>query len=354
MTIKDKYALNFYKKPLFINNGKSISYIDETLILSGTGPDDYRAFGGMAIDANGILHLTYRAGSDHLQTKDGTIYYQRSLNTLGTEWTERRAIISDLPGATVTVGGNGIYVTQTGRILLFYSHPITPYAMRQIHSDDGGETWSESVEMTTDYPIPTGVLGGPGRPVYKNSRYLKSFYGYPSVGAYGSYLYQSTTTESPWTQVSVIASPSIVINGTNATFEEPTLVIRHDKLLLSFLRSDPLQGTYMSYSPDDGIIWSYPTYIFAGVGMPCVDISPSGTIFIMSREAGSMRPIKAISYDGGKTFDVSYIDDRTGAQMYGGVCWSPIEKKFVVFYMVTVGDVNYGSCDVVIRRFSES
>lgn len=352
MTIKDKYGFSFYKKPIFIDNGKSISYIDETVIQSGTGPQDYRAFGDMHIDANGFLHITWRAGSDHLQTFDSTLFYCKSLDQEGKLWGTPVVIANDT--GSLHIGGNTIFITPTGRIIIYYGNNLGVNPVKFVYSDDGGTTFSSEQNFTNDYPTPTGVLSSPGRPIYKNGLILKAAYGYPSGGNYGGYLYQSSDDGLTYTQRSVIAPTNITIGGVNAAFEEPTLFARHDKLLISLLRSDPLHQTYMVCSPDNGITWSYPTAVYPGVGKGSVDISPSGTIFVMTRDYATQRPIKCISTDGGKTFTSSFIDDRTGAQMYGGVCWSPIKKMFIVFYMVTVGDVNYGSCDMVVRRFSEN
>lgn len=109
---------------------------------------------------------------------------------------------------------------------LFFYYLLVPLANTQLrvpyvkYSDDGGETWSLGIKVTTDFE-PNGQLAGPGGSItLANGDIIKTYYGRTgSTGNRKVYVYKSTAASNGlvWTQISNVDYFQTTLTGTSGT-----------------------------------------------------------------------------------------------------------------------------------------
>lgn len=128
MNLISKYGLSIKQKPAFSSNGKSIQFIDETLVRDGNDfpVDDYGAWAQLEIkNSNGKLFAIYHIGSDHGQTHNAKLAFTTSTDH-GYTWTAEYTLKHNGQSSPWfgNVGGPALHYNQTtGRLTAFCNGP---------------------------------------------------------------------------------------------------------------------------------------------------------------------------------------------------------------------------------------
>jgi hypothetical protein len=355
MNISERYGVPAYKRPRFNSNGKSVTKIDDWQLYLGVGSKDYPAFLSAYLDSSGSIRIAVRNGSDHNATPDGDIgsavYTQQNILD--------KATISSLT-TIVAHGGRqltdpSVYIASSGRIFIFFL--IEPTGKRQlwyVYSDNNGVSWSAEIRMTLDYD--DNQITSPGEPFDDGEFIYKSCYARGvGAGSREGVMYKKALTDDFSVQNSFTKMPNLIYQIEAFNGEEPTFRRLSNGIFFGFVRSDPDNKMYKVMSYDRGVNYSRISNAFPGLAKTGFDVSPSGTIFGISREnGGTFRTIYCVSYDMGKTFTTGYADARTGANMYGRAMWHPQLNMFVAMYATETGAINNSPIELVCATFSET
>lgn len=332
------YNSSLYKKSAFTPTGKSVSFDSESVIEVGSGTLDYLAFPGFVISPdNDWMHIWYRQGSNHNNSLDGNMVYRRS-KTNGASWESPVTIIS--ASATDLYTDGRCIVTSTGRVILFYSIIVgwvsgqaKPVQTWFVYSDDGGDTFSSPVRMTTDYG--SGQVGGSGNAIEVSGTLYLPCYARPALtGTREGPIYKSVDNGLTWT-LHALAYNSIPLDH-----EEPNFAVAN-QIVTMLLRSDPQQKTFSIYSPVENMFVSRSSYntslqidAFNSIGKNGVCSTPSGLLVSTGRDPSTSRTIIAYSADYGQTWTSSFLDARTNAYMYGQFQYHHGLNKLMAVYAV--------------------
>lgn len=352
--INSRFGFNMYKYPIWPNNGKTVAKESETELSFITGSQDYAFLCDLAIDANGILHATYRLGTGHNTANDGDIIYRRSLNTSGTSWDSQ--VIVKAHGGNMATNPCIFFIGVRLHIIYIYAGD-----WMLIYSDDNGETWSGEV-FWINYYIGgggNGQLSGASQAIEHNGKVLKAMYGTTlNSGERQGYLYESTgldlSSSPPFTFKSFITKPLTTPEAYD--WEEPSLIRRSDGLIMGAVRSDPKKEIHTIYTLNGGTLFSHARKWLADSWMKIGwAVSPSGTGMFIGRNKADARAVLIYSNDYFRNgISGGYCDSRTGEAEYAGTVWSPQEGKFICLRSTEIGTPDTGPTILLCERYIES
>lgn len=344
--------------PTWTSNGKKFVPDDDSTDIQIAPPGGadvaYWAFPDLAIDINNNLYLIYQRAVSHAGGTDvgsGT-YIQKSTDG-GLTW-GTAIYVNDTN--IDPVGGPTIGVTETGRIIAFYSDFANSQSLglRQPFftvSDNDAVSFTSLTHLTTDYPDP-GAVYGPGKAIRHRGVMLKPMYGRSTAsGNRGIFIYKSTDNGGSW----VFHGTVIPEADSVSDYEEPYLAELPNGMLQCAIKSETLDISVVSYSLDGGVHWSATKFLMNSEGKNGIVCSPSGTLLAVGRKFPNTdwRIIYTSSPDMGFTWDAeAYADGIINQYMYSGAVWHPGRGKAVVAYG---SDTNFpsGPCKIIIKTFSE-
>lgn len=286
---------------------------------AGTGARGYLSFGGQAVNnTTGDLYFAYSAQDDHNSTKNGHGMAVRSTDLWATHATPVQIVAN--PGGGINIQDLDIFVTSTGRIIIFYTKSPTGVgeSIGYYKYTDNADLSGLSAEqrLTLDYSGVGDFIDTTGSCVEIGGIIYKTCWGAQGGGTEIP-VYQSSDNGVSWTLKSLI--------GTAAeNYDETCLALHPNGRVWAAIRDNASQELLIKYSDDNLTTWS--AVISTGIGAKAKHgfvISPQGMFCVVTRDAPGLGRTVLIQSRNGTDWTKQNIDGRTGIYIYGTPVYHP-------------------------------
>lgn len=322
MTLTEKYNLGLYKPFAYKDSGKTLTLADSESMVVGevSGSLDFNGFPSLMRLSNGniLLHCNFATGHGadpvegagafiHTSTDNGLTFGSR------TKWWDSFNPPFALRGINPDVGLNDRIIVHAYDTEAFEGARV-PWAF---YSDDLLSTFSTPYKLTTDYDGDNRMADSTGGHLVVGSTIYKSLYG--RTGSSGNrymQLYKSVNNGESYSLVIRVPVPA------GKDYEEVQLRRFSDGLWLAMMRTDTDKTVEVMYGYAEDV-WSAPIAIgYSGWGRPTFDISPSGTLAVLGRNASEGGYANYMwSSNRCKTINTGLMSARETFQTYGSVMY---------------------------------
>ena len=339
------------------------------LLACGTDPEPSRKEGPVIKEENGLRKIVLlppgpgnprNSEGDFIQLKDGRILFvyshfyagrggdfdpaslaARFSNDGGLTWTREDVLVIPNEGDW-NVMAVSLLRLHTGEIAFFYSrtnskedtHPTLRL------STDEGKTWSDPIQIIPDHQMGYYILNNDrvvqlssGRLVAPLAQHYGPGWKEWDTGIGHLMCYLSDDGGRTWWRSRTTLTPPTPAKGEPVILQEPGVVELKDGRLMMFVRTDQ-NSQYLSYSSDQGEIWSQPvpSQIRSPRSPASIERIPkTGDLLLVWNDnvqtgtpmAGKRTPFNvALSKDEGKTWqNVKVLEDDPD----GWYCYTAIE-----------------------------
>lgn len=295
----------------------------------------YNAFPGLAQAANGDFVLSYKKGSDHVNSP--LVILRRSSDG-GATWSPEVVL------ADTSVPDPGLARTPLGDLVITFGklNQNGETGAAYGRSTDNGLTWGTFTFF--DNPLTDTLVVDPLLNIGA-TMYGAGYGPYAGGTGYAPTVWSSDDDGLTWTKLSELRQPG------DPGLDETALAQTAPNTLFAMMRADDNLDTFGRYSSDLGMTWgpliSYTSQI--GV-LQAPEVIQAGPALILMGRANTAIPgvqpsntiacprqlVAYVSYDGGQTFGYgAVLDTYTGQQIDGGYSWPILLRNgqiYVVYY----------------------
>jgi hypothetical protein len=298
----------------------------QTIESDGT----YNSTPGVVQAANGDWVLSYRKGTEHVNTP--LVILRRSRDQ-GTTWTPEVAYWN--------TSGNDPSLARTpgGDLLIEFvkNDPNGVAGAAYSRSADNGVTWSPFIFF--DQPV-SNTSALPTLFIHDGPTMYAAAYGPSTAGTGDSpFLWTSADDGLTWSKRSEL-------RGTlDPGMSETSIAETTPGTFLAISRADDDVNTYGRYSHDLGFTWDTLNSYTSQVGvLQLPQLLQAGSMLLLFGRENFFSTTQLVAYvssDGGQTFSYgTVVDHYLNNPIDGGYCWPmllPDGRVFVVFYSDTLG-----------------
>ncbi len=343
--------MSFFHSLLTTAGSLTLYPSSDRAVMAGVGPAPqlgYLTFGIQAISPiDDSLYFIYRHGSNHNSEPDASVKAIRSTD----HWdsTPTPVTIIAAPGGGVNLTSVDIFVTSTGRVLMFYSKQPVGVSTGYFKYSDTPDLSVISTEIRFSMDYDGQYIDMTGQCIEVDGIIYKTVWATDNIGGTEVPIYKSTDNGLTWTKITLISDEV-------EDYDETGLALHPNGTFYAFQRSNALEKLIVKTSEDLGVTWSAALITdIPARGRNGACITPQGTFCIITRHPSDGRTLLVQSNDG-TDYTWDYIDGRDGIYMYGGPVWVPSYSAIIAMWSDEAenGDAFAGPTIIIAKTIIQS